>query len=162
MKIVITPEYIVDEDGESHGCSHIISIRSVIGKQYKKVKTPKDVSPENHWHYFFDDATDHTKEEAPTAVEVADILNKIRTHKPEKLLVHCWAGVSRSTAISYTLLCDKLGPGKEAEALALTEESALFKGIHPNTLIVDIADKLLNREGKMVEALKNFKPKLSL
>ena len=27
------------------------------------------------------------------------------------MLIHCWAGISRSMASAFTILCDRLGPG---------------------------------------------------
>ena len=31
------------------------------------------------------------------------------------LLIHCWAGISRSMASAFTVLCDRLGPDREVE-----------------------------------------------
>ncbi len=75
----------------------------------------------------------------------------------KKTLVHCYAGISRSSAAVFALYCKDLGPGKETEAMAKTYESAPFKGIDPNPLMVAFADEILEREGKMIEALNEWR-----
>jgi predicted protein tyrosine phosphatase len=67
------------------------------------------------------------------------------------LLVHCHAGISRSTA-SMTILL--------AEARPNADEDALFAHIReirpqawPNSRMIELADDLLGRDGKLVAAL---------
>ena len=64
------------------------------------------------------------------------------------MLVHCWAGVSRSMAAAYILLCDRFGPGHE-EAIA---QPSRLRAPHayPNALLVQLADAALGREGRMI------------
>jgi predicted protein tyrosine phosphatase len=68
------------------------------------------------------------------------------------MLIHCWAGVSRSMASAYTVLCDRLGPGHE---MMLAREMRL-RAPHaaPNRLIVRLADDALGRGGEMVGAVE--------
>ena len=68
------------------------------------------------------------------------------------LLVHCHAGISRSTA-SMTILL--------AEARPEADEDALFAHIReirpqawPNSLMIGMADDLLGRGGRLVRALR--------
>jgi len=66
-----------------------------------------------------------------------------------KLLIHCFAGRSRSTAAAFIILCDRLGAGREVDAM--TELlTACEKAPLPNMLMVRHADKLLDRHGAMV------------
>jgi predicted protein tyrosine phosphatase len=68
------------------------------------------------------------------------------------MLVHCWAGVSRSTATAYLLACQR---NPEASELKIAE--ALRKaspGATPNPLIVALADDVMGRGGKMVDAVR--------
>jgi predicted protein tyrosine phosphatase len=61
-------------------------------------------------------------------------------------------------ASAYTILCDRLGPGREVEiALAIRRRAA---HANPNTLLVRHADDALGRDGRMVEALKTMGPPL--
>ncbi|HVV64212.1 MAG TPA: hypothetical protein VHC42_02000, partial [Rhizomicrobium sp.] len=63
-----------------------------------------------------------------------------------------WAGISRSTAASYALLCDRAGPGAERE---IAEDlRARAPHAQPNRLIVRLADEALGRGGAMARAIE--------
>ena len=67
------------------------------------------------------------------------------------LLIHCWAGISRSSAAAYAIACDR-NPGFERDiAIELRRRSP---SATPNRLMVRLADDLLERDGRMVEAIK--------
>ncbi|MBB4201045.1 hypothetical protein CCR94_04715 [Rhodoblastus sphagnicola] len=66
------------------------------------------------------------------------------------VLVHCWMGVSRSPAAAYIIACTR-APGEEkaiADALRRRSPTAT-----PNRLLVSLADDLLARGGRMVNAI---------
>jgi predicted protein tyrosine phosphatase len=66
------------------------------------------------------------------------------------LLVHCWAGISRSSAAAFAIACDR-NPGFERDiAIELRRRSP---SATPNRLMVRLADDLLQRDGRMVEAI---------
>jgi predicted protein tyrosine phosphatase len=70
------------------------------------------------------------------------------------LLVHCHAGVSRSTAATAILLTQH-NPGREREGfLALLD---LRPHAWPNTRMVEFADELLDRKGAMLAALQDYR-----
>jgi predicted protein tyrosine phosphatase len=69
----------------------------------------------------------------------------------ERLLVHCFAGLGRSTAIAYAILADRLGPGREKEALA--QVYALRPEASPSLMTVRAAELALQRPGKLEAAL---------
>jgi len=65
-------------------------------------------------------------------------------------LIHCWAGISRSSAAAFAIACDR-NPGFErdiADELRRRSPSAT-----PNRLMVRLADDLLRRDGRMVDAI---------
>ena len=68
-----------------------------------------------------------------------------------KILIHCEAGVSRSTAAALIMYACWLGPGGEREAMrrVLAQRPIAI----PNSRMVEIADKLLNRGGRLVAEL---------
>jgi predicted protein tyrosine phosphatase len=67
------------------------------------------------------------------------------------LLIHCYAGISRSTAAAFTAMCALHPRADEAElARELRSHSAVAS---PNRRMVAIADELLGRDGRMVEAV---------
>ncbi len=75
------------------------------------------------------------------------------------LLVHCYAGISRSTASAYILLC-RHNPGHEAEAARLLRAQAAHAV--PNRRMVELADDLLGRAGRMVDAIAAMPPPTTL
>jgi predicted protein tyrosine phosphatase len=69
----------------------------------------------------------------------------------ESLLIHCHAGISRSTAVAYAILAARLGPG--AEAAAIEALYSLQPNAVPNRHIVALADEILGRGGALLAAL---------
>ena len=59
------------------------------------------------------------------------------------LLVHCRAGVSRSTAIALAIAADQLGTGNEWQACKWLRQT--YPKAQPNRLAVFLADKALRR-----------------
>jgi predicted protein tyrosine phosphatase len=80
---------------------------------------------------------------------LVDFLKGWNQEKP--ILIHCWAGISRSTASAFAALCMSKPRADEAElAWQLRQASPTAT---PNRLLVSFADKLLGREGRMVRAI---------
>ena len=87
----------------------------------------------------------------PTEEHVQRIIDFGRNHVDGGILIHCNAGISRSSATALTILADRLGPGKEQDAL----DQMLFMQPEavPNILIVMHADMLLGRDGSLIYAM---------
>jgi len=69
-------------------------------------------------------------------------------------LFHCWAGISRSTAAAYIAACALAPERSEAElAQALRRASP---SATPNARFVSLADDLLGRRGRMVDAIRSI------
>jgi predicted protein tyrosine phosphatase len=67
------------------------------------------------------------------------------------LVVHCWAGISRSTAAAFVIAC-ALAPERDERAIAQALRKASPMAT-PNRRIIAVADDLLAREGRMVAAI---------
>ncbi len=67
------------------------------------------------------------------------------------LLVHCWAGISRSTATAFLLACERNPHAPEREIARRLRRAAPHA--YPNRRIVALADDLLGRRGRMVDAV---------
>ena len=82
--------------------------------------------------------------------------------KPGNIVVHCAAGVSRSSAATLVLLATLLGPDQEMDTVThlvdVKEWSAEHGlrdspcGIRPNRRIVWLADGILQRKGNLLQA----------
>lgn len=93
----------------------------------------------------------------PAADHVDQILDFIgRWDLEQPLLVHCWAGVSRSTATAFITAC-ALNPHAD-EAMIAAEIRALSPTASPNPLLVAHADEKLGRGGRMRDAVLAIGP----
>ncbi len=70
------------------------------------------------------------------------------------LVVHCWAGISRSTAAALSIAA-ALDPGRPEEDLA-GELRAASPTATPNRRIIMLADDLLGRRGSLVDAVERI------
>ncbi len=88
---------------------------------------------------------------APDADAISAILDFGRGAAEDRaLLIHCWAGISRSSAAAYVIACDR-NPGYEAEIAGELRRRSPY--VTPNRLMVKLADDLLGRDGRMSEAI---------
>jgi predicted protein tyrosine phosphatase len=67
------------------------------------------------------------------------------------MLIHCWAGISRSTASAFITACVH-NPRADEEEIALAIRSA-SRTAFPNPRLVSHADALLERNGRMTRAV---------
>lgn len=74
--------------------------------------------------------------------------------RKQPILVHCFAGISRSTASAYSIAA-ALNPGRDEAELAW-ELRRLSPSATPNPRIVAFADGLLGRNGRMVRAIADI------
>jgi predicted protein tyrosine phosphatase len=83
----------------------------------------KEVAPRAELLFsFFEDTSDPSQSDAPRLQDVKRILAFTSQLTEEaKVLVHCRAGVSRSTATAYAILCQHTEPGMEMENLLHVE-----------------------------------------
>jgi predicted protein tyrosine phosphatase len=88
-----------------------------------------------------------TEGDVRTLMEIAQNLRSFKG----KVLIHCEAGVSRSTAAALILYACWLGAGREGEVMrrVLAQRPLAI----PNRRMVELADHLLNRDGRLLEAL---------
>ena len=68
------------------------------------------------------------------------------------MVVHCWAGISRSTAAAF-IAVSALNPQRDVAELARTVR-ALSPSATPNARLVALADDMLSRGGTMVDAVR--------
>lgn len=71
-------------------------------------------------------------------------------HADAPLIVHCWAGISRSTAAALITQAHLHPDADEAELAAALREAAPHA--RPNRKLIALADMALDRRGRLVEA----------
>jgi len=101
--------------------------------------------------------------------DVEGIIQFGRRAGDEKILIHCFAGQSRSTAAAILILADRLGPGREEEALDLflsliheAQQKYLRPRdapVNPNRLMLHLGDRFLGRDKKLWKAIAKRTPK---
>lgn len=134
---------------ESHGARHAVSLLSA--------DTPHPhfaaLDPSKHLRLTFHDIVQPMDGMSPPrAADAERLVNFLMGwERQAPMLIHCWAGISRSTAAAYTALC-LLRPNDDEEQLA-EELRQASPSATPNRLIVSFTDRLLGREGRMVRAI---------
>jgi len=151
-RILVTPLAAVLDVIRSHRPSHLVTLLS----PEHMIATPKGFPEERHLRLGVNDIVDVSAGDNPPARAHIERLLAFAREWPaeDPILVHCWAGVSRSMAATYTILCDRLGPGSELIAARAIRNRAPHA--YPNALLVRYADELLDRQGRMIEAIKSI------
>ena len=91
---------------------------------------------------------------APDRATMQAILDFGRGESGQRaLLIHCWAGISRSSAAAFAIACDR-NPGLEHDIA--TELRRRAPSVTPNRLMVALADDLLQRQGRMIAAIEGI------
>jgi predicted protein tyrosine phosphatase len=77
-----------------------------------------------------------------------------RWDRAKPLVVNCYAGISRSTASAY-IIAAALQPSRDERELARALRRASPTAT-PNIRLVALADEMLGRDGRMVEAVQSI------
>jgi predicted protein tyrosine phosphatase len=136
------------------GASHVLTVMANVAQ----VQRPESVLPANHLKVQMDDITEQLEGfVAPTETHIDQVLNFVRGwDRQAPLVIHCYAGISRSTASAFAAVC-ALNPHRDENAIARQIRSASAIA-SPNRLIVSLADKALGRDGRMLRALDEMGP----
>jgi predicted protein tyrosine phosphatase len=136
------------------GASHVLTIMAKVDQ----VSRPESVLETNHLKVSVDDITEITEGfVAPSDIHVEQVLNFVRSwDRGAPMVIHCYAGISRSTASAFAAVC-ALNPHRD-EAEIAQKIRAASPIASPNRLIVGLADKALGREGRMLRALDAMGP----
>jgi predicted protein tyrosine phosphatase len=136
------------------GASHVLTVMGNVGQ----VQRPASVLEANHLKVSMDDITEPMEGYTPPSERhVEQVLNFVRGwDRAAPLVIHCYAGVSRSTASAFAAAC-MLNPHRDEMEIARKIRAA-SPIASPNRLIVTLADKALGRNGRMVRALEAIGP----
>jgi predicted protein tyrosine phosphatase len=134
------------------GASHIVTLLRLTDR----AKRPAHIAQENHLILGLDDIAEAADGQTLPADEHVERLLDFATRWDRKapMVVHCFAGISRSTAAAFVTAC-ALNPRRDEAAIARAIRDASPTAM-PNTRIVSIADRLLKRDGRMVRAVDSL------
>ena len=123
-----------------------------------QVQRPESVLEANHLRVQMDDITEQMDGfVVPSDSHIEQVLNFVRGwDRNAPLVVHCYAGISRSTASAFAAAC-MLNPHRDEMSIA-RQIRAASPIASPNRLMVGLADKALRREGRMLRALDEMGP----
>jgi predicted protein tyrosine phosphatase len=118
--------------------------------------TPEMILPDRHLKLAMHDIVEGRIDQVlPASEHVTELLDFVQSwDRREPMLIHCYAGISRSTAAAFIALC-ALNPHMPEELIArgLRRSSDTAS---PNRLFIALADKVLRRDGRMIEAVNGM------
>ena len=120
-------------------------------------ETPPEIDASRHLRIAIDDISEPMEGcTLPSEHHVGELIESLRATEPDaRVLLHCIAGISRSTAaalIALTLDAD----GREQEAARQLRLAAPHA--HPNRRIIALADEILGRDGRLIAAREAMGP----
>jgi len=142
------------ETVEETGARHVVTL---LGSE-DLVRLPPGVPAGNHLRLPIHDISAPADGfVAPEIEHVENLIDFVRRW-PQKapLVIHCYAGISRSTAAAFTTVC-ALSPQRAEHEIAAALRRASPTAL-PNARIVRLADELLGRSGRMVAAIETISP----
>ena len=136
------------------GARHIVTLLRLT----ERVVRPAQILPENHLVLAVDDITSPLEGyTAPGEEHVERLIDFAgRWDRTSPMVVHCFAGISRSTAGAFVAAC-AINPERDEREIALAIRRA-SRTAQPNARIVSIADRLLERDGRMIRAVAAIGP----
>jgi predicted protein tyrosine phosphatase len=147
--IVVSSLREAQEQIARHGASHVVSI---LGPETPH-RSFEGIDDGKHLKLTFHDIV-LTAEGmlAPQTSHLDTLVSFYRTWEREApMLIHCWAGVSRSTAAAYIAKC-MFEPKRDEHEIAWELREA-SPSATPNARMIAMADELLGREGRMQRAI---------
>lgn len=139
----------LEETVERTGARHVVTLLS----DANGIIRPNGVSEDNHLRLLASDITEPLDGHIlPGTAHVEKLIRFVKDwDRKTPLVIHCWAGISRSTAAAYisaSVLNSSLDEEELATRLRMAAPSAT-----PNPRIIALADKLLNRDGRMIKSI---------
>lgn len=141
------------------GVSHVLSI---LDPDWPDPQAFRLYPPHRRVVHRFDDVLGAVGDAAPPEVGHVDAIlgwgDVLAADTADHVLVHCHAGVSRSTAAAVMLMA-RDQPGREAAAFDVVRR--IRPRSWPNSRMLAIADRLLRRDGALVAALADHQRRVA-
>ena len=154
MMIYVSPLSAVEDAIREVKPSHLVSLLD----PETMIDTPGGIEPTRHLRLSVNDIAEEIDDLVPPGeAHVEELIRFVQGWDQRSLmLVHCWAGISRSTAAAFITLCVLNEDHPEHELARLVRARGAHA--HPNRLMVRHADRLLKREGRMMAAVEALGP----
>src|SRR4051812_1442757 len=147
--VVVCPLSEVSATVDRLGASHLVSLIDVA----TLVERPDSIRPENHLYLGIHDITEPVEglilPDDEHVRELIDFVSQWDRRQP--MVVHCYAGISRSTAAAFIALCVARPDRDEREIARALRNAASFAS--PNARLIALADRLLQRNGRMIRPI---------
>jgi predicted protein tyrosine phosphatase len=145
---------------DTHSARSVSHVLSILDPAWPEPEAFFAYDPHHRTTLHFNDAIESSADiQLPRPEHVEDILafgrafQRDRTARPEAhLLIHCHAGISRSTAAMASLLAQ--AHPEETEEGIFERLVAIRPQAWPNSLMIGFADDALARGGRLVAALR--------
>ena len=139
---------------ETTGARHIVTLLRIA----ERVQRPSHIAPENHLVIGVDDISMPIEGYTlPGEDHVGRLIKFVGGwDRKAPMVMHCFAGISRSSAAAYVAACT-INPQRDEMQIAWDLRRA-SRTAQPNTRIVSVADRLLKRDGRMIRAVDAIGP----
>lgn len=150
--LIVTPLSRLHEIAEAHRASRVVTLINAA----TKVVRPAHVAADDHLFLGFNDIVEPQEGLIPPGeAHVRELLAFAGDwDQKSPMIIHCYAGVSRSTAGAY-MASLFLNPDQDEMELAL-ELRRRAPTATPNAKLIAIADDILARKGRMVDAIRSI------
>jgi predicted protein tyrosine phosphatase len=151
---IVCPLRLVNQIVANRSPSHLITLLD----PDELIDTPAGIEPARHLKVGVNDIAEPIEGMVPPdEAMVKSVVDFGRTwDETAPLLIHCWAGISRSSASAFILACER-NPRASETAIARALRAASPYAA-PNRRLVALADDLLGRGGRMVDAVGAMTP----
>lgn len=135
---------------EKHKVSKVVSLLS----PYDTFPSFSNLGPNCHLQVGVHDIVDDIGDwEAPKMDDAERVIRFVEGwDRKTPILIHCWAGISRSTASAFITACLH-NPSADEEEIARAIRAA-SPTAYPNRRLVSHADAILGRSGRMSKAVE--------
>jgi predicted protein tyrosine phosphatase len=132
------------------GARHVVTLL----RDHHLVQRPPGIVAENHLILGMDDITSEIEGYThPCDEHVQQLIGFVQDwDRRAPMVIHCYAGISRSTAGAFVAACT-LNPQRSETVIAQALREASPTAT-PNIRIVTLADQILGRDGRMVGAIE--------
>jgi len=151
-QVLVCPLSLVPATVAASGARHLVTLIN----DTTPVPRPPTIAAENHLFLGINDIIEPAEGLiAPALEHVQELVDFVRRwDQTHPLVVHCFAGISRSTAAAFIALC-AVNPARPEAHIAERIRTASPTAT-PNSRIVAFGDEILGREGRMVAAIQSI------